>query len=180
MANFIDRRLNGKNKSSVNRQRFIRRYKKQIQQSVSDAATSREVTDVTSGESISIPTKDLGEPFFHQGQGGLKERVLPGNDQYQAGDQIARPKGGQGQGGGSGEASDSGEGADEFQFNISNDEYLDLLFEDLELPNLQKNKMFILKTICNAFGTFDFAFFVFFIFVHFVKGIPYQNAPKKF
>ncbi|NRA55746.1 MAG: YeaH/YhbH family protein [Gammaproteobacteria bacterium] len=141
MANFIDRRLNGKNKSSVNRQRFIRRYKKQIQQSVSDAATSREVTDVTSGESISIPTKDLGEPFFHQGQGGIKERVLPGNDQYQAGDQIARPKGGQGQGGGSGEASDSGEGADEFQFNISKDEYLDLLFEDLELPNLQKNKI---------------------------------------
>jgi len=141
MANFIDRRLNGKNKSSVNRQRFIRRYKKQIQQSVSDAATSREVTDVTSGESISIPTKDLGEPFFHQGQGGIKERVLPGNDQYQAGDQIARPKGGQGQGGGSGEASDSGEGADDFQFNISKDEYLDLLFEDLELPNLQKNKI---------------------------------------
>ena len=29
MAHFIDRRLNGKNKSAVNRQRFIRRYKKQ-------------------------------------------------------------------------------------------------------------------------------------------------------
>jgi len=141
MANFIDRRLNGKNKSSVNRQRFIRRYKKQIKQSVIDAATSRRVTDVTSGESISIPTKDLTEPFFHQGQGGIKDRVLPGNDQYQSGDQIARPNGGQGQGSGSGDASDSGEGADEFQFNISKDEYLDLLFEDLELPNLQKNKV---------------------------------------
>ncbi|WP_262364071.1 DUF444 family protein, partial [Vibrio cholerae] len=26
MAQFIDRRLNGKNKSTVNRQRFLRRY----------------------------------------------------------------------------------------------------------------------------------------------------------
>ena len=39
MAHFIDRRLNGKNKSAVNRQRFIRRYKQQIKQAVSDAAS---------------------------------------------------------------------------------------------------------------------------------------------
>lgn len=141
MAHFIDRRLNGKNKSSVNRQRFMRRYKKQIKQSVVDAVTKRSVTDVTSGESIGIPSKDLTEPFFHQGQGGIKERVLPGNDQYQTGDQIAKPSGGRGRGAGEGDASDSGEGNDEFQFQISKEEYLDLLFEDLELPNLEKNKV---------------------------------------
>ena len=142
MANFIDRRLNGKNKSSVNRQRFIRRYNKQIKQAVADAVSKRSVTDVTSGESISIPTKDLNEPFFHQGQGGVRERVLPGNDQFQTGDQIPKPPGGQGSGAGDGDASDSGEGNDEFQFQISKDEYLDLLFEYLELPNLQKNKIY--------------------------------------
>ncbi|WP_162572022.1 DUF444 family protein, partial [Escherichia coli] len=32
MTWFIDRRLNGKNKSMVNRQRFLRRYKAQIKQ----------------------------------------------------------------------------------------------------------------------------------------------------
>ena len=67
--------------------------------------------------------------------------MLPGNDQFQTGDQIPKPPGGQGSGAGDGEASDSGEGNDEFQFQISKDEYLDLLFEDLELPNLQKNKI---------------------------------------
>ncbi len=36
MAQFIDRRLNGKNKSTVNRQRFLRRYKEQIKESVAD------------------------------------------------------------------------------------------------------------------------------------------------
>lgn len=137
MANFIDRRLNGKNKSTVNRQRFIRRYKGQIKRSVTDAIGKRSVTDIESGEDISIPSRDINEPFFHHGQGGRRDRVHPGNDQFVQGDQVRRPQGGQGQGSGEGDASDSGEGQDDFVFSISKDEYLDLLFEDLELPNLK-------------------------------------------
>ncbi|XNM48907.1 DUF444 family protein [Escherichia coli] len=34
MTWFIDRRLNGKNKSTAHRQRFLRRYKAQIKQSI--------------------------------------------------------------------------------------------------------------------------------------------------
>lgn len=137
MANFIDRRLNGKNKSTVNRQRFIRRYKGQIKRSVTDAIGKRSVTDIDSGEDISIPSRDINEPFFHHGQGGRRDRVHPGNDQFVQGDQIRRPMGGQGEGSGEGDASADGEGQDEFVFSISKDEYLDLLFEDLELPNLK-------------------------------------------
>ena len=59
MTWFIDRRLNGKNKSTVNRQRFLRRYKSQIKQSISEAINKRSVTDVDSGESVSIPTDDI-------------------------------------------------------------------------------------------------------------------------
>ncbi len=138
MANFIDRRLNGKNKSMVNRQRFIRRYKAQIKRSVTDAIGKRSVTDIESGESISIPQRDISEPFFHHGQGGRRDRVHPGNDQFTTGDKIKRPMGGGGGGSGEGDASADGEGEDEFVFSISKDEYLDLLFEDLELPNLKK------------------------------------------
>jgi uncharacterized protein len=141
MAHFIDRRLNGKNKSTLNRQRFIRRYKKQIKEAVSDAINKRSVTDSSSGESISIPQRDISEPTFHQGRGGDREQIHPGNDQFSTGDKVERPKGGQGGGAGEGEASDSGEGQDEFVFSISKDEYLDLLFEDLELPNLQENQL---------------------------------------
>ncbi len=137
MANFIDRRLNGKNKSTVNRQRFLRRYKAQIKRSVTDAIAKRSVTDIESGESITIPSKDINEPFFHHGQGGRRERVHPGNDQFVTGDQIRRPSGGGGGGSGEGDASNEGVGEDEFVFSISKDEYLDLLFEDLELPNLK-------------------------------------------
>ncbi|GAB1045050.1 MULTISPECIES: YeaH/YhbH family protein [Shewanella] len=141
MANFIDRRLNAKGKSTVNRQRFINRYKQQIKKAVSDAVTHRSVTDVDKGEKISIPTKDISEPVFHQGRGGVRERVHPGNDQFTRGDKIDRPQGGGGGGSGKGDASDSGEGQDDFVFQISKDEYLELLFEDLELPNLQKNRL---------------------------------------
>ncbi|MDP5136941.1 YeaH/YhbH family protein [Rheinheimera baltica] len=141
MAHFIDRRLNGKNKSAVNRQRFIRRYKQQIKKAVSDAISQRSVTDISSGESVTIPSKDISEPFFHQGKGGRRQIVHPGNDQFSEGDRIKRPQGGGGSGGGQGDASSDGEGSDDFVFSISKDEYLDLLFEDLELPNLKKNQL---------------------------------------
>lgn len=141
MAHFIDRRLNGKNKSAVNRQRFLRRHKQKIKESISDAVDKRSITDVESGESISIPSRDISEPIFHQGRGGQRDMVHPGNDQYLAGDRIEKPPGGGGQGSGDGQASNNGEGQDDFIFQISNDEYLDLLFEDLELPNLKQNEM---------------------------------------
>ena len=141
MAQFIDRRLNGKNKSAVNRQRFIRRYKQQIKKAVSDAISKRSVTDISSGESVTIPSKDITEPFFHQGKGGKRQIVHPGNDQFSQGDRIKRPQGGGGSGSGQGDASADGEGTDDFVFSISKDEYLDLLFEDLELPNLKKNQL---------------------------------------
>ncbi|OQV65584.1 hypothetical protein AK51_18650 [Serratia nematodiphila DZ0503SBS1] len=51
----------------VNRQRFLRRYKSQIKQSIAEAINKRSVTDVDSGESVSIPTDDINEPMFHQG-----------------------------------------------------------------------------------------------------------------
>ena len=109
MAHFIDRRLNSKGKSTVNRQRFLRRYKQQIKRAVSDAVGQRSVTDLETGEQISIPARDIKEPVFHTGQGGQRTIVHPGNDQFTAGDKIERPPGGGGgQGQGEGDASDSG------------------------------------------------------------------------
>ena len=140
MAHFIDRRLNSKGKSTINRQRFIKRYKQQIKRAVSDAVGKRSVTDVESGEQISIPTRDISEPVFHTGKGGRRDMVHPGNDQFSEGDRIERPPQGASRGNGDGDASNDGEGQDEFVFSISKDEYLSILFEGLELPNLKKNQ----------------------------------------
>ncbi|MEW9798173.1 YeaH/YhbH family protein [Alteromonas sp. CYL-A6] len=140
MAHFIDRRLNSKGKSTVNRQRFIRRYKEQIKRAVSDAISKRSVTDLESGEDVSIPSRDIREPIFHTGKGGKRSVIHPGNDQFTTGDRIDRPPAGQGQGSGQGDASDNGEGQDDFVFSLSRDEYLDLLFDDLALPNLKRTQ----------------------------------------
>lgn len=141
MAHFIDRRLNGRNKSAVNRQRFIRRYQQQLKKAVSDAVLKRSIQDIDQGESVSIPTRDISEPMFHQGKGGHRDQVHPGNDQFVTGDRVDRPAGGAGGGSGQGDASNQGEGEDDFVFQISKEEYLDLLFDGLELPNLEKNKL---------------------------------------
>lgn len=139
MSYIIDRRLNTKNKSAVNRQRFLRRYRAQIHKAVSDAVGERSITDMDRGGKISIPTKDIGEPVIYHGTGGRGTRVLPGNKHFSQGDLIPRPEGG----GGDGEpkASDSGEGEDDFSFTISQEEFLNFMFEGLELPNMVKRQL---------------------------------------
>jgi len=136
----VDRRLNGKNKSAVNRKRFLERYKKHIKRAVNEAVNSRSITDMEHGESISIPGQDIHEPVFGHGPGGKRTIVNPGNKEYVTGDRVGKPPSGSGQGNG-GQASDSGEGMDEFTFNITQDEFLEFLFEDLELPNLVRKEL---------------------------------------
>lgn len=142
MSIIIDRRLNGKNKSTVNRQRFMNRYRKHIKKAVSESVNQRSITDVESGSSITIPTRDISEPVFHHGSGGDHQQVLPGNKEFVAGDRIKRPPSGSGKGGsGKGEASDKGEGEDEFTFDINHDEFLQFMFDGLELPNMREKQM---------------------------------------
>ena len=140
MTQIIDRRLNGKNKSAVNRQKFIRRYKKHLKKAVEKAVDKRSITDIERGERVNIPAGDISEPTFGIGAGGIRDTVYPGNEEFAQGDQIPRPPGGNG-GSGRGEASDSGEGEDEFAFSLSREEFMDLFFEDLELPNLIKTQL---------------------------------------
>jgi hypothetical protein len=139
LQSIIDRRLAGKNKSVGNRERFLRRYKEKIREAVRRAVDGRGIRDMERGEDIHIPRRDVSEPVFHHGQGGVREIVHPGNREYVRGDRIERPKGG-GQGGGS-QASDSGEGDDDFVFHLSKEEFMQVFFEDLALPHLVRTQL---------------------------------------
>lgn len=141
MSFLIDRRENPKNKSAVNRQRFLRRYRRQIREAVKKKLDDRSITETEQGEKVSIPTNDTNEPVFRHGSGGRHTHVLPGNREFTTGDKLQRPQGGGGGGSGDGEASDQGEGEDEFAFELSRDEFLDFLFEDMALPNLTKREL---------------------------------------
>ncbi len=140
MSYVIDRRLNGKNKSTVNRQRFLRRYRDHIKKAVEEAVSRRSITDMEHGEQISIPGRDIDEPVLHHGRGGKQTVVHPGNKEFTSGEHIPRPQGGGG-GKGPGKAGNSGEGMDEFVFQITQEEFLEFMFEDLELPNLVKRNL---------------------------------------
>jgi uncharacterized sporulation protein YeaH/YhbH (DUF444 family) len=142
MQQIIDRRLAGKNKSIGNRERFLRRYKEQVKEAVKRAIDGRGIRDIERGEDIRIPKKDISEPVFGHGSGGVRDVVHPGNREYVQGDRIEKPKGGQGGGGsGKGQASDSGEGDDDFVFALSKEEFMQVFFEDLALPHLVRTQL---------------------------------------
>lgn len=133
----IDRRVNPKGKNLSNRQRFLERTKDWVKKKVRERSVKRDMTS-GDGESISVSGDDIAEPTFdYDRRQGNWDRVLPGNKDFVPGDKIKRQQGGSGSGGG--KASDSGESEDEFVFTISKEEYLDILFEDLELPDLIKH-----------------------------------------
>ena len=141
MLYIVDRRKNPTGKSLGNRQRFMRRAKAQIKKAVENTIRSRGITDITSGDQVTIPGKTLKEPgFHHAGRGGNRNYVLPGNKKFVQGDRIARPQGGDSGAGGS-QASPDGDGEDDFQFTLTRDEFLDIFFEDLELPDLLKKSL---------------------------------------
>jgi uncharacterized sporulation protein YeaH/YhbH (DUF444 family) len=137
----IDRRKNAKNKSSVNRQKFIKRVKGQVRDAVKEVIRDGKIEDIVgdSGKKINVPIKDLNEPNFQYGEGGMTDKVLPGNHHYNEGDRIDRPE--EGEGGGGSKGSKDGEGEDEFSFHLTKEEFLDLFFEDLELPDLLKKDL---------------------------------------
>ncbi|MEL7451401.1 MAG: YeaH/YhbH family protein, partial [Pseudomonadota bacterium] len=139
MAPLIDRRLDGRNKSAVNRRRFIHRYRGQLKKAVSDAMAGRSITDMDQGERVRIPSKDISEPSFGLAPGGKRQIIHPGNRDFVTGDRVKRPQ--QGRGGGGSKGSNSGEGQDDFTFELSRAEFLDLMFEDLALPDMVKKEL---------------------------------------
>jgi len=139
--NIVDRRLNPKGKSHANRQRFVRLARETLKEAVVRSIRDRSLGDVDTKEVVNIPMKRIHEPrFHHASQGGNREHVLPGNKEYVQGDTLPKPPGGGGGQGGR-EGSPDGEGEDSFQFSLTRDEYLDILFDELELPDLAKTHL---------------------------------------
>ncbi len=137
----IDRRLNPKGKSLANRQRFIRRAKASIREAVQKQLHDGKVTDFIGEKKISIPTKTTQEPRFRlDPKTGEQNWVAPGNKTFTEGDRIKKPQQGDGQGAGK-DAAPDGELEDSFEFTLTRDELLDVLFDDLELPNLVKTTL---------------------------------------
>lgn len=134
MPIFIDRRLNPKDKSLGNRQRFLRRAREELKRSIRDQIRTGRIADVDAEHAVPMPETGTAEPSFNNAwNSGKRQHILPGNRHFSPGDLIPKPGGGAG-------ASSPGNTAseDDFRFVLSREEVLDLFFEDLELPDMVK------------------------------------------
>lgn len=142
----IDRREEHKEKSPTSRDRFIKRYKDVIKRAAADTVKkAKGFRDITTGpdgqeHKINIDRKTLDEPHFTHGKGGEYEFVLSGNEEYGIGDTLPKPPP-PGQGGSGGEASDDGQGEDTFTFYLNREEFLQLILDDLALPDMVKKNL---------------------------------------
>jgi uncharacterized sporulation protein YeaH/YhbH (DUF444 family) len=135
MPTVIDRRLNPKDKSLGNRQRFLRRAREELKRNIRDQIRTGKIADADAEHSVSMPAKGTGEPSFdNAGNSGRRDGVLPGNREFTPGDRIPKAD----EGGGASSGATRRESEDDFRFVLSREEVLDLFFEDLELPDMVK------------------------------------------
>lgn len=138
-----DRRPNGTKNAQTNRQRFLKRVRKQIKQAMPDIIEKGSIKELTSGKKdIQIPIKSTKQPSFkHRPDTGKRNVTQPGNDRWRRGDTYPKPPRGGGQGGsGNGKGADpnGSDTEDEFSVHISREEFLEYFFDDLRLPNMVK------------------------------------------
>jgi uncharacterized sporulation protein YeaH/YhbH (DUF444 family) len=144
----IDRRPNPHGKNLENRQRVLTRAREAVARAARAAIDKGSLRELGQGEVVTIPADVLDEPSFHTVfTGGQRHLVFSGNKEFSTGDRLRRPPAGSGDGGsGSGDGQGEGEAQDEFRFVLTRDEFLDLFFEDLELPDLVKNQVVATET----------------------------------
>ena len=134
----IDRRKAGSGKSSPNRQKLIRRVKSFIKSSVPQNIGQGGVSgaNAKNASPVKVAGAALEEPWFAYSRDGEHTAVIIGNTEYDRGDEIDIPSSDEGGGG----AGPGAAGEDDFIVNVARDEFLDLFFEDCELPNLTNER----------------------------------------
>ena len=140
MPQFIDRRLNPRDKSLGNRMRFLKRTRARIKEAVDKAVRERTIGEAAKGGSVSIPSDGINEPcsttstWAATGNGSCPATrsswPATASTSRRADRAAAAAR-----------ARKDGDGEDPFTFALSEEEFLDLLFEDLELPDLIKSSL---------------------------------------
>lgn len=129
----IDRRLNPGNKNAENKYRMMRRATEDLLRAMDKTKHDGSVASKSAREVI-LKTEMLDEYYFIEEIRHLGvEVVLPGNfHELVVGDYLNKERTGRG---GSGDSDDD---RDEFVFLLGMEEYLDIVFDGLELPRLVK------------------------------------------
>lgn len=139
MSRIVDRRNTGKSPSAANRKKFIDRYKKYVKESIDQTIENSKIKDIQQKRKVKIPADRIDEPTFtHDPDKGVRRVVRSGNKRFMKGDAIDKEQKGRGKP----SASNNPEkGTDDFEFELTKEEFLDILFEDMSLPNYVKESI---------------------------------------
>lgn len=134
MSSVVDKRGSNKNRLAGSRKRFIDRYRAYIKKKVNKQIEEKDLEDVAGDIEINVGSIEEPRARYNR-RNGRQRGIHPGNRQFNKGDKISQPKDGSKRGGA---GNSEEETQDDFTFVLTKEEFLDILFEDLQLPNFLK------------------------------------------
>lgn len=139
MAIFRDNTINpvDHDRSIEDRRRHRQLVEKSIKENLGDILSEESIIGEGKNKKFKIPIRGIKEYQFVYGRNS--KGVATGTGEEKRGDKIGSGRPGQGQGKGNKGAGNS-EGDDIYDTEITLDELLDYIAEDLDLPNLDKKK----------------------------------------
>lgn len=135
MSVIIDKR-SVNNRSSNNRERFIKRNKEVIKKSIRDNLGKINIDELDSDKAVRLPITE--KEYSIKPRYDNLDRIGVGNKTYRKGDSFR--KGSEDKGAGK-KGSDGEDGEDSFEFVMNKDEFEEYLFDGLELPDLDKKSI---------------------------------------
>jgi sporulation protein YhbH len=127
-------------RASSDRQRHKKKIDKAIKDSIKDVIAEESIIGQNGKKKIRVPVRGLKEYRFIYGNNDQNKSVGSGGDHpLKRGQKIGKKRAGEAQGQGTGKASDQ-KGDEYYDVEVSLEELAEYLFNDLELPDLEKKQ----------------------------------------
>lgn len=143
MAIFKEFSSSGKDRSAEDRRRHRQLVEDSIKKNIGNIIAEESIIGQRKDKKIKIPIKSIKEYQFIYGKNTSGTGSGTGNEKR--GDKVGEDQG-QGQGNGSGQAGNQ-EGEDYYETEITIDELISYLFDDLNLPDLDRKRIGELESI---------------------------------
>ncbi len=137
MAIFREYESGGRDRSAEDRRRHRQLLEESIKKNLGSIIAEESIIGKSKDKTVKIPVRGIKEYQFIYGDN--HEQVASGSGKEKRGDKIATGKGEQ-SGPGSGEGAGNIEGEDYYETDVTLEELVQYLFEDLDLPFMERKK----------------------------------------
>ncbi|HHW60846.1 MAG TPA: YeaH/YhbH family protein [Syntrophomonadaceae bacterium] len=142
MAIFHEMDTGSRDRSAEDRRRHRQLLEDSIKRNLGNVIAEESIIGQSKGKIFKIPVRGLKEYQFVYGENS--PGVTSGKGTEKRGQRIPGPRGQEGQGVGDGAGSE--EGQEYYEMEITLEELIDYLFEDLQLPYMERKKLSLLQS----------------------------------